>query len=418
MAFSVHTIEPLDTVFFRDGRPFAAGEGTDAYSLFPPAPMTMQGLIRSKLLSRGCSEGFFVYKKGCVTGKCPRNSSCEAKRVVGSVQPDDKNGGTLQLRGPWLMVCGALLLPVPGDLIALTEKGGEGKREEHKSRETRILSPKANGTSVSNLPGTLCSLDPPSEWKGKEFGVVSGWITWDAFKKYLMGNPPILEPGRNWWQALDLWGEELRPGLEIEDCRNRAQEGQLYFARHIRLKQGVSLACELDGLDGMSAHVQETWLSPFGGERRAVAITPLGANSVPWRQCDEHLTKKIEETGQIKLVLTQPAWFANGWYPNGWNPDTREAVLNGTHGTKATWLAAQVGRAEVVGGWDLARGDQKPVRRFVPARSVYYLQVDPSQTQALLSWSNLWNTCLPEFPDGEPFTFQSLGLGHVLIGTW
>lgn len=417
MAFSVHAIEPLDTLFFRGGRPFAAGENTDAYSLFPPTPMTLQGLIRSRLLSKGCSEEFFTYKKGC--GTCSKNNSCEAERVVGSVQPSDRNGGTLKIRGPWLMVCGNPVLPVPGDLIRLADKAGQDQagqdQDEDEEIETAILSPIDDEKVSSNLPGKLRPLIPPSGWTGKKFEGVSGWITWDAFKGYLVGTPPKLERGQNWWQASDLWGEELRPGLEMEDCRNRAKEGRLYFARHIRLKQGVSLACELDGLGAMSAHLQDVWLSPFGGERRAVAITPLGANSVPWGQCDESIKRKIEETGKVKLVLTQPAWFANGWYPKGWNPETGEAVLTGT---KAEWLAAQAGRADVVGGWDLAKGDQKPVRRFVPARSVYYLQVDPSQTQALSSWLNLWDTCLSERPDGEPFTFQSLGLGHVLIGTW
>lgn len=45
-------IKPSDVWLFRDSRPFAAGEGHAAASLYPPSPFTVQGALRSWLLGR------------------------------------------------------------------------------------------------------------------------------------------------------------------------------------------------------------------------------------------------------------------------------------------------------------------------------------------------------------------------------
>src|SRR5438874_788926 len=42
-------IEPSETLLFRTGRPFTAGENNFADSLFPPTPETLQGALRAML---------------------------------------------------------------------------------------------------------------------------------------------------------------------------------------------------------------------------------------------------------------------------------------------------------------------------------------------------------------------------------
>lgn len=44
-------IEPLDTLFFRDGKPFSMGDDNWADGVFPPAPSVIYGAIRSWLLA-------------------------------------------------------------------------------------------------------------------------------------------------------------------------------------------------------------------------------------------------------------------------------------------------------------------------------------------------------------------------------
>jgi CRISPR-associated protein Cmr3 len=124
----------------------------------------------------------------------------------------------------------------------------------------------------------------------------------------------------------------------------------------------------------------------------------------------------IRQTGRIKIVLTQIAWFQRGWHRSDWDPQTGQAKMNGS--MPIGWIATRMERPEPIGGWDLAKGDQKPVRRFVPVGAVYYLKADPKDGQAIEAWLGLGNGSISETPNGEPFEYSSLGLGHVFVGTW
>ncbi|MCP4112966.1 MAG: hypothetical protein GY749_46805, partial [Desulfobacteraceae bacterium] len=44
-------IDPADTLFFRDGKPFTGGEETWADAIFPPYPPVIYGALRSKFFS-------------------------------------------------------------------------------------------------------------------------------------------------------------------------------------------------------------------------------------------------------------------------------------------------------------------------------------------------------------------------------
>lgn len=424
MAWTMYRIDALDTLFFRDGRPFVAGEGTDVGSRFPPTPLTLQGLIRSQILANGCSRGWQDYKKGC--GACAKHNSCNAEKVVGSVIPSDENEGTLQIRGPWMLVNGSPVLPIPMDVIAKAEDLKPVAEREAGSIQTDVLAPKLNGACCSNLPGALAPLAPPQAWgqNNVKFEGVPGFISWDRYCEYLRGTTPKLNLREDWWRPSDLWDSELRPGLEIEDDRGRAKSGMLYFAKHIRLKSGVSLAVELEGLDGVADTLSDPWISPFGGERRAVAVEPMGQSDIPWHSNNFDVKSSAETTGKLKLVLTQMAWLQNGWYPGGWSMGNRRTPSPATaklNGQALRWVAACLERPEQIGGWNMATGDQKPIRRFIPPRAVYYVAIDyaqPNGPRALKPFLDLWNTCFPEKPPDEPFSFDRIGLGHVLVGTW
>ena len=51
------TLNPLDTFFFRDGKPFTMGAETWADGIFPPAPSVLYGALRSLWLSQQ-ADGF------------------------------------------------------------------------------------------------------------------------------------------------------------------------------------------------------------------------------------------------------------------------------------------------------------------------------------------------------------------------
>ena len=391
-------LTPLDTLFFREPRPFTAGEGSDAWSLFPPSPLTMQGMIRSKLLSDHCGP----WKENWT------DSAAAVERVVG--RPGGLPG-TLALRGPWLVRNGQWLLPAPLDLIV--KPLADAVASENEAREAAALTPEPleRGRTTSH-PGKLRPLQPPASWK--EFKGVNGWLTWDAYREYLIQGRVSLTPKENWWPPDLLWQEELRPGIGMDYARNRVEGGMLYFARHIRLCPEVALGLEVSGLDGLPRQWTPPALAPLGGEGRAVRLE--SCSPPPWHSPPEEVLSGTTSSGRFKLVLTQPAWFRKAWHPDWMNKATGDCTCNGV---AFRWVAARIERAVKIGGWDLAKGRPKPLRAFVPAGTVFYFE---NQQDATAVCNMFWNRCVSQNPTdsgGQPLeAFDRIGFGHALVGTW
>ena len=49
-------IEALDTLFFRDGKPFSMGEEVWADGVFPPSPSVIYGALRSAYFANNSNE--------------------------------------------------------------------------------------------------------------------------------------------------------------------------------------------------------------------------------------------------------------------------------------------------------------------------------------------------------------------------
>lgn len=54
-------MKPLDTLFFRDSKPFSRGEDTWADTIFPPYPSTVYGALRTAWFKQNIKE--FEYLK-------------------------------------------------------------------------------------------------------------------------------------------------------------------------------------------------------------------------------------------------------------------------------------------------------------------------------------------------------------------
>jgi CRISPR-associated protein Cmr3 len=224
----------------------------------------------------------------------------------------------------------------------------------------------------------------------------------------------MLKPEENWWPPEKLWVEELRPGIGMEYSRNRVKEGMLYFARHVRLYENVSLGIEVSGLESLDSPWELPTLASLGGEGRAVRLEegPLP----PWHRPPDSLRDKVTTSSRFKLVLTQPAWFQKGWYPDWLDPDSG---LRSYNGLTAQWMAARIERPVKIGGWDMVAGRPKPLRAFVPAGSVFYFKLQ-AQGDAGAVFRAFWNRCLSQNPtdNGQPEAFDQIGFGHGLVGNW
>jgi CRISPR-associated protein Cmr3 len=147
-----------------------------------------------------------------------------------------------------------------------------------------------------------------------------------------------------------------------------------------------------------SATIQEGAASA-GGERRMVR----------WREANKTLPSAPEAVlesvagGAVRVVLATPAIFQHGWRP--------ERLFDAPPGS--TLVAASVGRAEVVSGWDFATNKARPTRRCAPAGSVYFLRLG-GDSAARRAWAEAaW---LQPLADSD--TDRLDGYGSVLLGAW
>jgi len=121
-------IEPSDVLLFRDGRPFSAGEGHRARSIFPPTPNTVQGVIRSKVLADRCGR-YQQYRDGCLG--CSEQNNCTIPDEIGRPSRDGRGSyGNMSLKGALIAKYHppdlTAYFPVPVDVVQVKDKD-EGK---------------------------------------------------------------------------------------------------------------------------------------------------------------------------------------------------------------------------------------------------------------------------------------------------
>jgi hypothetical protein len=120
----------------------------------------------------------------------------------------------------------------------------------------------------------------------------------------------------------------------------------------------------------------------------------------------------IAQRGRFSLYLATPAIFAGGWRPS----------LTGINGVGVTLVAAAVGRPQIVAGWDLAQHAPKPVRRAVPAGSMYFYEIAPDRN-ASESAETIVQTAKTivqkhHFAESISCEGQNLGFGYTFVGVW
>jgi CRISPR-associated protein Cmr3 len=319
-------LEPLDVLFFRDGRPF--DEGSQAVSGLP-APQTLAGALRTWLLREaGCD----FERLGAAMRVGKGFASAAAEAGCGWV-------GQIAFRGPWLALYGKPLVPMPASLWAVETGDGGGK-------EFVRLDPLESAT----LPG----------WAPPEPGMLplwqrdrrparraAGWLTPAGLTKFLAGEVP--EP-KEILKEDKLFGTDRRTGIAIDTGKRTAAEGLIYGAGMLALGRGVSFYAEVAGPEEALKRVPAV-PEPirFGGEGRRVAVRRLD-RPFDW--------PRATGDGRPLLLLTTPGLFG----PPRWRPEWLKA------------RAAAVPGHLAVSGWDLAAGGPKPARFAAQAGSVYFLE--------------------------------------------
>jgi CRISPR-associated protein Cmr3 len=310
-------ITPLDTLFFRGGRPFGAGLRAESGL---PGPQVFAGLVRTMLLE-GSGADF-----GAMRGK---GGTREAFRAAGAEWVSE-----VKCRGPWLaeMEGGAVkpLVAAPANL----EMNGEGM-----------------GIALAPWRKAVPGWTPPEAgmlplWSGnrKKAKVGLEWLGMEGLWRYLRGEAVRSEDLRS-TEKLVKWEE--RTGLEIEGVSNASKDGAIYSTRALRLDAGVGFYGEVELPEEKAGLLKG--VTPWGGERHLVEVK--GVDAIEWP----------EAGGERTLALmVSPGLFTGGWRPAG----IAEGALRG----------AAVKGPFAVSGWDLTRGGPKATRFGVDAGTVYFME--------------------------------------------
>jgi CRISPR-associated protein Cmr3 len=375
------TLEPLDVLFFRDGRPF--GAATRGRSDLPQ-PQTLAGAIWTALLDAHRCD-FPTLAAALQQGHSLAAAHGKARCPEWIAK--------LRVRGPWLARTGAedssggrrfeVLVPVPAVLHRVKAEAEDGAG----------LLPRLRPLPAGRLPGwhetgndEQQELRPLWLTRREATEPLTGFLTPRGLRRFLADEDV---PGTEVLAPDELFAFDHRTGIGIEPDRLSAQTGIIYEASFLALKrdlkqrQEVLLYAEVvlpeDSGAGALVGLQTI---PFGGEGRRVRVERVAP--WPWHQYE-----RLPRGDQRPLVLlTTPGFFAGRWKP---------------HRLNASLVAAAVPGALAVSGWDLARGGPKPNRFAAQAGSTYFLDqpLDP------------WPGTLSDRPRD-----QQQGWGCYLKGVW
>ena len=324
-------LEPLDVLFFRDGRPL---EAATRVSSGLPGPQTAAGAMRTFLLKEaGCDFNKLGNDiKGGKDGKKPL-SFAEAADAQG-----DKVGAVARIRfsGPWLSQGGQPVFPMPAVLRQI---------KDDDSGALIRLAP-CNGP-VPGWKPPFPNMLPLWSRKKEPLASVPGFLTLEGLESFLQGKVPdrahIVDQEK-------LYGHDPRTGIGVDPKSLISQEGLIYALEFLAMQKGVGFYLEVSGTpEALKPLESENPLDlPLGGEGRRVSISN---GTVTWPA-----VKPAHNENSLLMLLT-PGFF-DGPIPSAILSDTIAAAVPGEVG---------------VSGWDMAKKGPKPCRFAAMAGSIYFL---------------------------------------------
>jgi len=373
-----YSISPLDTWFFRDGRPFNMNESNqvDLRSIFPPSAHTVVGAIRASLARAMGWAG-----QGRWLG--------DIEYILGNGR---ENLGQLRFHGPYIHSekHGGLLLPTPLHLLGKPPKKEDKLCPSKKKDKTWLLATLSPEDPVDcDLGEGVCL---PSARNIEGFKTLRDYyLTVKDFEVLLAGgDPKDIHP----ISRKELWDLEYWVGLKRNPFTLTTEDRALFSKRHVRLAPGVSLIMQLDGPDGL-AEIEP--IIALGGESRMAQVQIIEKElKFPARPNLE------SRDGSIKFTITNltPVLFEGSW------PGPRGQIKR----IPGEVVSACLERPLFLGGWDSLRGkhgEPLPLRPYVPAGSIWFCEANTEDLDLvkLLHRAHIGEEVNP-------------GFGQVAVGMW
>ncbi|MDE0630576.1 MAG: type III-B CRISPR module-associated protein Cmr3 [Caldilineaceae bacterium] len=344
-------LQPTDTFFFRDGRPFTKGEQSEGHSIFPPLPSTILGALRSAYIAEFGDLSRFYSGEMRETIGTP-GSLCKAIRLRGVLLANDR-GNRLEI-----------FFPAALDLISRKDenRGNGAPPSLHR------LVPRRSNFASNGM------INYPLSWSTSESieSDADGLLDMGAVSRYLRGNDTTLLLT----EGATLIEREPKIGIARSRETLSSEEQMLYRIEMSRFKNS-------DGSYGFvvdyecSESLPHRGLLKLGGEGKSFVYQNIVVDmSLLFNHLDAVKTA-IQSTGRFKLYFATPAIFKHGWLPSWLSDYTLPGAYPPENAAPISLklITAAVGKPVPVGGWDMAKGEAKPTLRAVPAGSVYYFEL-------------------------------------------
>jgi CRISPR-associated protein Cmr3 len=369
--------EPVDTLFFRGNRPFTAGVDTFAESVFP-SPLTIYGAI-----------GEYILKKNGTDIKEFLNEQKEDP-ILGRYNNELKDT-KVKIIGPFLYFDTKVYFPTPANIYQ--QKGGN----------IHFCRPDTSRTVQWDIKDGL----HPIKLSETEVKPYNKLLSNKEINRYLKNSGILAFMGERGIET--IYQNERRFGHKLDSASLTVDEGFLYGVEHMRFKEeAYELQYHKAGLivfvkgEQIKESTFMNEITIIGGEKRMARIDVK--KNFNMDDIKDEICSKFDK--RFLIYLATPAIFAEGFKKNIW--------FNGFKGDSL--VGAAVNKPYYISGWkrdSVSKGYPRPIRKVVPAGSVYFFEAKDWDKNTFSSFYETYN-----FNESFSDEYPSAGFGIGLIGIW
>lgn len=324
-------IEALDTLFFRDGKPFEMGDDTWASGIFPPPPSVFYGALRSAYFAENMSE-------------------------FGKANTKDDPTNKLKVNGIYIGNETMSFFPIPLEIVE--EKGA--MNQECLFEYNSVVDVFYSSSLINNILQYHTEVENPE-----------GLLEKSELNKYIEEKFDKL----SYWEIQKLINKENKIGIARNNETNISDEGRLYRVAMNRL---FAIGGNNPLYFLIDANFEELGFQPktlkLGGEGKV-------SKCIEYKRSIK--IKEPEIDNYFKLCFLTASIFENspnkndgGWLPKEFIFDNQEKAFVGIwKGIKLKLIRAFVGTPQLIGGFDIQKREPKKMYRTIPSGSVYHFEV-------------------------------------------
>jgi CRISPR-associated protein Cmr3 len=315
-------IQAIDTLFFRDGKPFEMGDDNWAEGIFPPPPSVFYGALRSAYFS-------------------------EHPEQLDLANTENDPTKDLKITGIYLKINNGIYLQAPSDYVYNKEKSYRIKKREVKNNgfTHELLNLKTAENINSNYKlEYLCYSEKNIE---KYSDVV---IHIDELQSYFSGDidDKILK------RITLLKFVESKIGIGINNGTNTTSEGKLFRLGMQRLetkKTNINFVVSYEFSENFIPK-----LLKFGAENKVTLMKEYTNDIIIKNEIDDF----------FKVYILTPTISSNGW-----NINLENKITSG----KIKLISASIDKHIKIGGFDVKGKEPKFMYKAIPAGSIFFYKI-------------------------------------------